>query len=720
VQVVKAGQETFMRQWLGLFASVTLLAAGPYADANESIYHRMDVVLDPQQGTLLVQDQIELPRWLRGHPIDLRLHAGLALSIANGHGERLQPEGLENVAVPVRRYRLSLPANQVSVTLRYSGRIAHPTEGGSGVRAGSPGTISAGGVYLGPESFWYPAVNDSAVRFALTVHVPGDWHTVSQGQREVDHTGTETWRADHPQQGIFLVANRFQRFHRSTPWGEASVYMYNPDPALAQQYLDATARYVDMYSRLIAPYPYAKFALVENIWETGYGMPSFTLLGPRVLRFPFIIHSSYPHEILHNWWGNGVYVDYDTGNWAEGLTTCLSDHLLAQQRGEGIDYRRSVLQKYADYVDANRDFPLTQFQGRHGEITQAVGYSKGMMLFHMLRREIGDKPFIEALRTFYNDNRFTRAGYEQLQSAFEASAGENLEGFFQQWVQRTGAPVLNVADVQTGRQGARYHVTGTLIQTEAGSPYSLRVPVVIQTADGAPVESTVIMNSKRQSFDIPVASAPQRLAVDPRFDLFRRLQPGELPASLGQLFGASRTLFVMPSAAGEPMRKAWGELAQRWGATKVIADDDLKTLPKDRTVCLLGWDNRHRAAVKDLLGARLQTFDGHALTIDGHDVSRGKQSAVLVARSPLTARAAVAWIGATTPDAVTALARKLPHYSKFSYLVFSGDDTRNVLKGRWAVVDSPMQVLLGDASAVPPLHLAPRPALTDAVRDKVR
>ena len=34
-------------------------------------------------------------------------------------------------------------------------------------------------------------------------------------------------------------------------------------------------------------------------------MPSFTLMGSRIIRFPFILHSSYPHEILHNW-GNGL------------------------------------------------------------------------------------------------------------------------------------------------------------------------------------------------------------------------------------------------------------------------------------------------------------------------------------------------------------------------------------------------------------------------------
>ena len=142
-----------------------------------------------------------------------------------------------------------------------------------------------------------------------------------------------------------------------------------------------------MYRGLIGPYPYGKFALVENFWETGYGMPSFTLLGPQIIRFPFILTSSYPHEILHNWWGNSVFVDYETGNWCEGLTAYLADHLIQEQRGKGADYRRDTLQKYRDYVRDGRDFPLTEFRSRHSAATEAVGYGKTLMVFHMLRRQ---------------------------------------------------------------------------------------------------------------------------------------------------------------------------------------------------------------------------------------------------------------------------------------------------------------------------------------------
>ena len=229
----------------------------------------------------------------------------------------------------------------------------------------------------------------------MEVALPADWHVISQGggtSRDEQGTGPlGLRRADGGDLPLWRPAGA----STARPAGavEALVYLREEDDALAAKYLAATAQYLEMYRELIGPYPYGKFALVENFWETGFGMPSFTLLGPTVIRFPFILHSSYPHEILHNWWGNSVFVDYASGNWCEGLTAYLADHLIQEQRGRGAEYRRGTLQKYRDYVKEGRDFPLGEFRSRHSAATEAVGYGKSLMGFHMLRRSIGDEAF---------------------------------------------------------------------------------------------------------------------------------------------------------------------------------------------------------------------------------------------------------------------------------------------------------------------------------------
>src|SRR5258707_15462104 len=138
------------------------------------------------------------------------------------------------------------------------------------------------------------------------------------------------------------MAAPFSEYSRDAGGVKAMAFLRKPDKALADRYLDATAQYLEMYRGLLGPYPYSKFALVENFWETGYGMPSFTLLGEQVIRFPFILHSSYPHELLHNWWGNGVFVDLAGGKWCVGLTAFLPDPPIAEQRDPVADHLRPL------------------------------------------------------------------------------------------------------------------------------------------------------------------------------------------------------------------------------------------------------------------------------------------------------------------------------------------------------------------------------------------
>jgi aminopeptidase N len=33
------------------------------------------------------------------------------------------------------------------------------------------------------------------------------------------------------------------------------------------------------------------------------------------------------HEIVHQWFGNSVFADFEKGNWHEGLTIYFADHL---------------------------------------------------------------------------------------------------------------------------------------------------------------------------------------------------------------------------------------------------------------------------------------------------------------------------------------------------------------------------------------------------------
>ena len=73
------------------------------------------------------------------------------------------------------------------------------------------------------------------------------------------------------------------------------------------------------------------------------------------------------------------------------------------------------------------------------------------------------------------------------------------------------------------------------------------------------------------------------------------------------------------------------------------------------------------------------------------------------------------FIGCDNPNAMAGLARKLPHYGKYSYLGFKGDAPSNVLKGQWPVLNSPMTIVFDAPLTISPPPLAPRTSLAEGL-----
>lgn len=698
-----------LRTFLTLLLALTSLVVA----ADPVIHHEIRASLDPEKGRLVATNRLTLPReqtdWSFG------LHADLTPEIRAGSAQltRVARRG------PMTWWHLALTGPE-PITLAYQGTIrqdlATMHEGVGRTRQWSRGTIDADGVFLSGQSGWYPVVTGGGlVTFDLEVELPADWLAVSQGTGpgiEDTRDGRRVrWQESQPQTEIYLIAGPYHPYTRPSPIAEAQVYLREPDLDLAARYLTATIDYLAFFDELIGPYPYDKFALVENFWETGYGMPSFTLLGPRVIRLPFILHTSYPHEILHNWWGNSVYVDYPSGNWSEGLTTYLADHLLRERQGRGEAYRRDTLKGYADFVRHGNDFPIRAFRSRHDDASQAIGYGKAMMVWHMLRRDLGDAGFRAGLRRFYADNRFRIADFDDLRAAFEATSGKDLGDFFTQWIERTGAPRLVLSDVRVEQRGPDARITGRLSQTQKGAPYPLAVPLIIHTEDGRFREHQVSLTDREVRFELSVPGHPVRVAADPRFDLFRQLVDGEAPVTLSELFGASQGLIVVPTGAPNEHRAAYEQLARSWSqgqsGWRVVTDRALRSLPTDRPVWLLGWENRFLAEwAEETRRFDLDLSQRLVRWPDG-ERAQGAEGLVLTGGDP---GPVIGWLAAGDARGIASLARRVPHYRQDSFLIFDADTTENRVRGQWPIEDSALMVWTGDSRL--PLSLLPSPPLT--------
>ena len=708
-----------MKRLLAIFQFLALICLPVSLYAQENIHHNMKVVIDPEKHWIDIEDKITLPNSffnVGGGEVHFIIHKGLqpvsntegvAITHYEDKAQSSQSETNSNSIFKqnnemLEHYIVALPADVRTFIVKYNGEIHSPLqkqkEESDRSFSETSGIISSNGIYLASSSYWYPWFSDDLVTFSMKVHLPQGWKAISQGERTREESIVAGWKSQYPQDEIYLIAGKFTEYSKQAGSVQTLVFLRNPDEKLANKYLETGSQYLKMYSKLLGPYPYKKFALIENFWQTGYGMPSFTLLGSKIIRFPFILHSSYPHEILHNWWANGVFVDLSSGNWGEGLTAYLSDHLIKEQRGQGKEYRRTTLQKYTDYAAESKDFPLTEFRSRHSSATEAVGYGKTLMFFHMLRLQLGDKVFIKGLQKFYQEFKFKRAAFENLREVFEEVSGKDLQIEFNQWIKQTGAPEIRInhASAQADKKG--YQLTAVLEQIQEAPAYTLRIPITVTLQDFEETYQTrVLMNDRHLEVSFHVPSKPLRLKVDPEFDLFRQLDRYETPPALSRAFGSDKVLIILPSLASKDILNEYRKVAESWQKSpsrqmEIKLDNEINELPADRTVWLFGKENLFNPKIIDAMKGYDVSINNSGVSIGENEIKRKNHSTIFTTRHPDEPDFALAWVSTDNASAIPGLGRKLPHYGKYSYLAFEGDEPSIVLKGRWPTLNSPMSV----------------------------
>ncbi|WP_372679342.1 M1 family metallopeptidase [Desulfosarcina sp.] len=567
---------------------------------------------------------------------------------------------------------------------------------------GVSGTISTSGTFLLSGAGWYPHVADARQSFGLTVDGPDDTVAVTAGRLlGIDRRGARTvsrWRIDNHLEGLSLSAGPYVVEKRIQNGLTATTYLFPGNQALAPRYLEASLRHLKRYNDLFGAYPFDGFAVVENFFPTGYGFPGYTLMGGRVLQLPFIPETSLSHEIVHSWWGNGVLVDAASGNWCEGLTSYTADYLIKEQASSraAVDYRRQALRNYATLVSPAADFPLSRFRSRTDPVTKAVGYDKSTMVFHMLRREVGEDAFWASLRHLYGQFRFKHASWKDLQERFEAQAGRPLDTFFRQWVYRPGALQIRLENVRPveGRQGWR--TVGRLVQQ---SPfYDVTLELALDTDEG-PVGRSIHLSDRLTEFEIITPAYPRSLTADPDHHLFRRLIPEEMPPTVNTLKGSTTVAVVIADRlgqSGEAIALRFSEAMGLDNVRMVREADFIAAKAGESNLLFVGLPGQPEALRLFPRNLKLtpEAFDAGGRHFDGSgDVL------FAVNRHPDRSGDIVALLHPLSVEAADQTALKIPHYGRYSYLGFS--DGSNRIKGTWAVNDSPVMVRW---HPVPPNH----------------
>ncbi|HVP07249.1 MAG TPA: M1 family aminopeptidase, partial [Candidatus Acidoferrum sp.] len=497
-----------------------------------------------------------------------------------------------------------------------------------------------------------------------------------------------TWENPFKSDGCTFMAAPYVVKSTSADSVDVSCAFFAADTGLFQNYLTSTGKYIEMYSDLIGKYPFKNFTVAENFFPTGYGMPAWTLLGQTVLRLPFIVATSLGHEVLHNWWGNSVYVDYSRGNWCEAATTYGADYHYKEMESPAAarDYRKDILKQYVTYVSKDKDFPIRDFKSRTSTNTRVIGYNKAMMVYHMIEQEIGTQAFFDSWKSIYRLYRGQKISWEEWIKTFEKTSGKDLSWVIPQWIDRVGAPVLALGPVKIDSNATTASKTLHIaIQDQATRPYHLRIPIRVEGTN-LTIDTTILMDGAEVSVSMTVPSAAQTLAIDPDYHIFRRLYPDEIEPIVSAVLGAERRAYACTatdSASVTAFTSFCSALAE--DTVKITADTSLAMLQKIGAPVLLNpktlpeYLKAHVAQTPFQIQLDGTSFDrkGHTFVLAAQGVSDTDRSLVIL-----------------TDDlqSLPRLGQLVPHYGKYSYLVFEG--TKNVGKGQWPVIRSVLKVAL--------------------------
>jgi len=598
--------------------------------------------------------------------VRINAYADIKMGLCVRNLRELKVDGISNVTATGNSINLSVPSGK-EIIISYEALFNQK----------GANFIDKENVFLMDN--WYPRPN-VLVEYDLAVTLPENFIVTSESEsitiQKHGKTKTFNFQFNHPLESLHLAASTryvLQKDQYNNIVIES--YFFKEDAKLADTYIAYTKKYLAMYESMLTPYPYKRFAIVENIFPTGSSMPTFSLLGNQVVNLPFIVKTSLGHEILHQWFGNSVFIDFEFGNWAEGITTYLADHYYAALEGKGTAYRKQILLDYDAYVNVGNTMAVSDFFSRRNKAQSTIGYGKSAMFFHGLRELYGDDAFFAAIRDFIHENSFRKASWHDIQSAFEKVTEEKLYTYFGYWLSRKDIPRLDVKNAELRVQQGQLKLNFELLQK--GDVYPLLIPVSLYTETGKRMQFVHVKKSKEQ-ISLFMDETPRKAVIDENYSIMRQLTSEEIPPVLAGIMGKQQLTVVVSSR----QRSIYQPIIDALGIeniTYVTPDDITFSKIKENSFLIAGYDN---TTVNMLFGKLAVPKDGVRIKVNKNPYNVSERIALLHAKNKTEAQA---------------VQRKIPHYGKYTELAFKNG--RNTYKAI-AKADNGIMVLSRPAPRV--------------------
>jgi aminopeptidase N len=286
---------------------------------------------------------------------------------------------------------------------------------------------------------------------------------------------------------------------------------------------------VQLFSNLVGPFPYEKLSHVQSSTRFG-GMENASEIfySDAGFRNRSMTDQVVAHETAHQWFGDAVTERDWPHLWlSEGFATYFAALWTRAARGDSAfrvqmaGVRNAVL---SDTMAVPKRPVIDTIETNLLALLNRNSYEKGGFVLHMLRGQVGERAFFDAIRSYYAKHRHATAVTDDVRAEMEGASKQSLGWFFDQWLRRAGYP--EVTATWTYDAGT-HEVVIRVAQSARFGPF--RFPLAIAAVDStrAAHRTTVQIlaaDGAAQQVRIPLAAAPVSVALDPDVELLAALK----------------------------------------------------------------------------------------------------------------------------------------------------------------------------------------------------
>jgi aminopeptidase N len=525
-------------------------------------YYRFEWYIDPAQYYIDGKATVYFEVLADGfNEINFDLSSQLAVNDVSYHGQGLSSSAsgdyLLTIPLPAQ-----LPVGTMdSLTITYSGA---PPSGGFGSfiqsnHANTPVLWTLSEPYGSQD--WWPCKNgltDKIDSIDVIITTPAAYRAASNG-RLVSETlsGPDKvyhWKHRYPI-APYLVAIAVTNYAQYTDNVLLSNgtnmpmlnYVYPENLTNAQTGTAKLVQVLQFYDSLFVTYPFheEKYGHAEFGW--GGGMEHQTMSFVTSYGWGLLTH-----ELAHQWFGDMV----TCGSWEdiwlnEGFATYLEgisrERFPSQVQTQWYDWKAGKIGSIVSQPGGSVMVDDTTTVNRI--FSSRLSYNKGAYLLHMLRWKLGEDAFFVALRNYLNERAHDYAHTHNLQTHLEATSGQDLDEYFEDWFRGQGFPSYKVVWEQSSQGDVYIQLNQTTSMPSSVDFFEMPVPILLIGEDN----DTIVRLEHTQNGELFSMNIPFEVTgayVDPDLWLIsanNTVQQGELTGT-GEAF-ADGKLLVYPNPA---------------------------------------------------------------------------------------------------------------------------------------------------------------------------